>query len=380
MRILVFSWRDPKHPLAGGAEQVMHEHMKGWVKAGHEVTLFTSHFKDALRTEVLDGVQVVRRGYQLLGVHIIGFFWYVFGKHPKFDLVVDQFHGISFLTPLYVRAKKLAVIQEVAKEVWFMNHLPWPFNWLVGVIGYITEPIIFVLYKNVPFMTGSDSAKKDVVKFGVPARNINVVLHGVIVEKPDPFPKKEKKPTVVFLGTLARDKGIEDAIKAFYLMGLQSKTKRKGWQFWVVGKGSGDYFLSLQKMCRDLGIARQVKFWGFVSQQEKFRLLARAHLLINPSVREGWGLVNIEANAVGTPIVAYRSPGLVDSVRDGVSGILCKTNTPQALAENVISLLNDKKTYERLRKSAVLWCSRFNWENSRRISLNLIQKICDIKK
>jgi len=44
MNILVFSWRDPKHPLAGGAEQVMHEHMKGWVGAGHKVTLFTSHF------------------------------------------------------------------------------------------------------------------------------------------------------------------------------------------------------------------------------------------------------------------------------------------------------------------------------------------------
>ena len=50
MRILVFSWRDPKHPLAGGAEQVMHEHMKGWIEAGHKVTLFSSKL-DVLKNE-----------------------------------------------------------------------------------------------------------------------------------------------------------------------------------------------------------------------------------------------------------------------------------------------------------------------------------------
>jgi len=47
MNILVFSWRGPKHPLAGGAEQVDHEHQKGWIKGGNAVTLFTSSFPEA---------------------------------------------------------------------------------------------------------------------------------------------------------------------------------------------------------------------------------------------------------------------------------------------------------------------------------------------
>src|SRR3989344_4669413 len=143
MNILVFSWRDPKHPMAGGAEQVMHEHMKGWVNAGHTVTLFSSAFNGAPPEEKVDGVKVIRKGYQLLGVQIYAFFWYLFSDHPKFDLVVDQFHGLPFFTPLYVRSPKLAVLQEVAKEVWLLNHLQKPLNLIIGWAGYLTEPFFF---------------------------------------------------------------------------------------------------------------------------------------------------------------------------------------------------------------------------------------------
>ena len=86
MNILVFSWRDLKHPLAGGAEQVMHEHMKSWVAAGHKVTLFSSYFSGAKREEVVDGVETLRKGCQLGGVHIAAFFWYVFKNHKKCNI------------------------------------------------------------------------------------------------------------------------------------------------------------------------------------------------------------------------------------------------------------------------------------------------------
>ena len=56
MNILVFSWRDPKHPLAGGAEQSMHEHMKGWMQAGHKVTLFSSKNNNSSKEEILDAI------------------------------------------------------------------------------------------------------------------------------------------------------------------------------------------------------------------------------------------------------------------------------------------------------------------------------------
>ncbi|MFC1625805.1 hypothetical protein ACFL1Q_02105 [Patescibacteria group bacterium] len=95
MNILILSWRDPKHPLAGGAEQVMHQHMKGWVKVGHDVTLFSSKCKNLHNSESFEGVKIIRKGYQYLGVQIAGLFYYLKNKN-SYDFVVDQFHGLPF--------------------------------------------------------------------------------------------------------------------------------------------------------------------------------------------------------------------------------------------------------------------------------------------
>ena len=370
MNILIFSWRDIKHPLAGGAEQVMHEHAKGWISAGHNLTHFSSRFKDSAKTEVIDGINLIRGGYQYLGVQFDAFFYYLKNKE-KFDLVVDEFHGIPFFTPLYVNKPKLAVIQEVARKVWFLNALPWPINWIIGIIGYLGEPFVFLFYKNVPFMTGSLSAKNDINKIGIPEKNITVVPHGVIVNKPTSFLKKENKFTLVYLGVLSRDKGIEDALSCFSIL-----RKKKNFQFWVIGRAETErYGNMIKKMIKKLKLGKKLKFWGYVTQAKKFELLSKAHVLINSSIREGWGLVNIEANSVKMPVIAYKSPGLVDSVVDGVSGLLCEENTPQSLAVNVIKISKDESFYKQLTKSAQKWSSNFSWQKSTKISLDILEKI-----
>src|SRR5258706_4671434 len=171
MNILIFSWRGPKHPNAGGAELSTQEHAKALVKAGHKVTLFTSSFKGGKSEEWINGVHIIRKGSDVFGVNIEAFFWYLFGNHLNFDLVIDQFHGIPFFTPLYVKVKKLGFIHEVAKEVWWLNPWPKPLNLIPGILGSLLEPLIFkLLYRQIPFMTVSQSATKDMVKLGIPAR------------------------------------------------------------------------------------------------------------------------------------------------------------------------------------------------------------------
>jgi glycosyltransferase involved in cell wall biosynthesis len=369
MNILVLSWRDPNHPMSGGAEQVMHEHMKGWVDNGHSVTLFASSFKGT-NEETLDGVHIVRQGRQILGVHIKACLWYLFGKHETFDVVVDQFHGIPFFTPLYCRAKKLAVVQEVARNVWMKNHLPKPFNYIFGAIGFVTEPLYYLFYKNVSFMTGSESAKKDLISIGISANNITIVPHGVKLSVPKPLPKKEKVKTVVFLGAIAKDKGIEDALKTFSLL-----SKNGSYHYWVIGKAGELYLKEVLDITQRLGISKIVTFWGFVTEQKKFELLAKAHVMINPSAHEGWGLVNIEANSVGTPVVAYPSAGLVDSVKDNVSGVIIKHSTPESMAEAVEAVLENKEAYSKLQKGALSWSKNFTWPSSKKQSLRLIESL-----
>jgi glycosyltransferase involved in cell wall biosynthesis len=76
---------------------------------------------------------------------------------------------------------------------------------------------------------------------------------------------------------------------------------------WVIGSGP------LEKRLRE-SAPEGVEFLGHVSDEEKFNRLARAHVLLVTSVREGWGLVVTEAAQVGTPTIGYDVPGLRDSV------------------------------------------------------------------
>lgn len=371
LNILIFSWRGPGHPNAGGAEVSTHEHAKGWVKSGHSVALFTSYFPDAKREEVVDGVQIKRYGRQMLGVQWEAFVWYLFKTHEKFDLIIDEFHGIPFFTPLYVRSKKLAFIHEVAKEVWMLNQLPKPYNLFPAILGTIFEPLIFKLfYRNIPFMTVSNSTKQDLISWGIPSNNITVIHNGINIPKDIKSFEKEKQPTLIFLGALSKDKGIEEALNVFSIISKQYNN----WRFWVVGKGGKDYLKELKLLCQKLNIEKQVIFYGFVNEIKKFELLAKAHLLINTSVREGWGLVVIEAAFVGTPTVGYNVPGLRDSIVDDKTGVLCNP-TLQDCVNEIVSLVNDDKRYKNLQKNCKEWCRSFNWNTSVKNSLKLLNKI-----
>lgn len=372
MRILLLSWRGPEHPNAGGAETSTHEHAKGWVKAGNEVTLFTSSYIGAKKEEDIDGVKIIRRGRQVLGVHWEAFKWYLFDKHDDFDLVVDQFHGIPFFTPLFVRKKKLGFIHEATKEVWSLNPWPKPFNLIPTIFGTISEPLIFkFFYRKIPFMTVSESTAKDLFDWGILKDNITIVHNGISVPKIGRLPTKEKKKTAIFLGAISRDKGIEDALRVFAYI----DKKEKGWQFWIVGRSESKYLNFLKKQAKDLGITNKVKFWGYVTENKKYELLARAHVLINPSIREGWGLVVTEAASVGTPTIAYDVPGLRDSIRDGITGFLCEERNPTLLAENILKLLSNKKNYIKICDNAKDWSKEFSWKKTARESLKLLEKI-----
>lgn len=374
MNILIFSWRDIKHPNAGGAEISTHEHAKGWVKVGYNVTHFSSHFNIGKREEIIDGVRYVRRGFQYGGVQFWGMLWYFFGKHKKFDIVIDQFHGIPFFTPLYVRKKKLAFIHEVTKEVWKLN--PWknPYHHVPAIVGPMLEPFIFkLLYRRVPFMTVSESTKLDLMEWGISDKDITVVYNGTNTVRVNK--KKEHKKTAIFLGAIAKDKGIEDALRVF----AEINKKEADWQFWVVGKSAAGYLKYLKDKARMLNI-NNIKFWGYVSEREKFELLARARVFINPSVREGWGLVNIEANSVGTPVVGYKVAGMRDSVKDGKTGILVNRGDYEGLASNAIGLANNEKLYNQLRGGALKWSKQFNWSKSTKKSLELVRQVVNNEK
>ncbi len=370
MKILIFSWRGPGHPHAGGAEHSTSKHAKGWIKAGNQVTLFTSSFQGAKSEEVIDGMRIVRRGQQVFSVHLRALVWYLFGSHDIFDIVIDEVHGLPFFAPIFVRVPKLVFIHEVAKEVWKLNPWSFPFNLLPAVIGPLLEPLIFkFFYQEMIFMTVSQSTKNDLIAWGIHKENITIVHNGF--ENPNyKIDKKETKKTIIYLGALSKDKGIEDALVAFQNLAESHKDS----QFWIVGKGEGRYLEFLKERVKSLGIEGTTKFFGFVTDREKYKLLSKAHILINPSIREGWGFVVIEAASVGTPTVGYNVAGLKDSIIDGKTGLLSEPNA-ESLTEKISYLLSNEAVYRSFCENGKRWSRKFSWSESANQSLKLLEKV-----
>jgi glycosyltransferase involved in cell wall biosynthesis len=81
-------------------------------------------------------------------------------------------------------------------------------------------------------------------------------------------------------------------------------------------------------------------------------------------VREGWGLVVTESNAMGTPVIAYNVPGLRDSVKHEETGILINNCSPQGLAEAALDLLKDSALLRKYSKNALEFSRQFNWDST----------------
>jgi len=98
------------------------------------------------------------------------------------------------------------------------------------------------------------------------------------------------------------------------------------------------------------------------------RLFQAARVAVQPSEKEGWGLTVIEANACGVPVVASRSPGLIESVRDRETGLLVPHGDHRALAAGLVQLLTDRDLRLEQARAAIAWAHTFDWETCYRKS------------
>lgn len=372
MKILILNWRDINNPSSGGAEILTHEIAKRWVFEGHTVTIFTSNFSGSLQKEIVDGVTIIRRGnsdirYFFTSVHFFAFLYYFKEARGNFDVVIDEIHGVPFFTPLYVKEKKIVLICEVAQGLWVKM-----FGTFFGLLGWVMEKLYLrTIYNSMRFVTISESTKKDLLKNAIQEKKIAVLPMGISVSRSKSSYKKEKKITLIFIGRLTPAKGVEDSIRALreiIKIGIDT-------QLWIVGRGEDTYIEQLKILCERLKLVNRVNFFGFVSQAKKFELLQKAHLLIHPSIREGFGLTIPEAGYVGTPVIAYNSPGLRDIVKNGKNGVLLKSNSPESIAEEAINLLKDPTFYKTLSKGAREEAKKYSWDNTAKVMFDCFKKL-----
>lgn len=353
MKILMLNWRDLKNPKGGGAEVLTEGILAELAKKGHEIVLFTASFPNARKEEIVNGYKIIRRGH-FYSIHILAF-WYWITRFNKenFDVVIDQIHGIPFFTPLYIsKSKRFAFIHEVAKDIWF-EMFPFPLSY----IGYAIEYLSLQFYRNTRFITVSDSTKGDLIKTGIPQENISITPEGIIIP-PEMIVPKNSNPTILFVGRLAPMKRVEQFLKTAAII----KKKISNLETWIVGGGEEGYVNTLKTISQDLGV--NATFYGRPEDKMKYELMGKAHILSSASIREGYGLVILEAGTMSTPSVTYNVHGFRDVILDGNTGILSKENTPESLAESILELLRDKEKYEEISKRVREYSREFTFENA----------------
>ncbi len=186
MRLLWFTWKDIKHPLAGGAEVVNHELAKRLVKNGHRVTFIVASFKKAPHEEKIDGYKVIRVGSRWT-VYWKAYKYYKKNLRGKFDVVIDEVNTIPFFAKFYVKEKNILFIHQLAREIWFYQ-MVFP----LSLIGYVLEPLYLKRLKDKKVITISESTKKDLVKVGFKPQNIFIISEGIEME-PVPYLSENDK-------------------------------------------------------------------------------------------------------------------------------------------------------------------------------------------
>lgn len=351
-RVLIFNWRDTKHINSGGAETYIHEISKRWVKEGYEVTLFCGNDGKSEREEIINGVQVIRRG-GFYTVYFWAFLYYLFQFRKKYDCLIDCQNGVPFFTPLYANIPVYCVIYHVHEDI-FKKYLWAPLALVASLLEKFVMPRA---YKHSYFITISDSTKKEMLEIGLKGKGIEIVHSGVDLINLTPG-EKASYPTVLYLGRLKAYKSVDVLIKAF------KKVKSKVPDARLVIAGSGEEEKNLKNLTRELGINKNVEFKGKVTEKEKVKLYQKAWVFVNPSMKEGWGITTIEANACGTPVVASDVSGLRDSVNNPHTGYLVEYGNINKFSQKIKNLIRDEKLSEKMSKNAVVWANRFSWKKS----------------
>jgi glycosyltransferase involved in cell wall biosynthesis len=361
LNILALNWRCVRHPQAGGAEINLFEQAKRWVSDGHRVTVFCAdpgreHAPE--RDEVVDGIEVVRRGGRFTVYAYAAVFLLLNSR--RFDRVLDVANGIPFFAPLFSSRPVVLLVHHVHDQQWFAEFSP-----PAAAVGWFLERrVVPLLYKRRPVISVSPTTRDALVKTGVSGSQIRVVYNGVEPPQRTAEAAHSAQCRIAYVGRIKRYKRLERLVRI--IPALREEFPNVHLDI----AGSGDATPAIEALVEELGVRDHVSVHGFVDDQKKGEILGGATVFATPSMHEGWGLSVIEANAHGCPAVAYDVPGLRAAIRHGETGLLAADN--EGFRRALSFFLGDPDARKRYSMAARRWADGFTWEASARETLEVL--------
>ncbi len=348
MRILHLAYEDPRQPGAGGGS-VRTREINARLARHHEVTAIVAGYPGA-RPRVEDGVRWVplhpRRGGAL---GRLGYFALLGAAARRFphDLLVEDF-GAPFSvggSPLFTRGPLVASVQWLfADEMRRKYHLPFD----------LVERVGLPLYQD--FVAVSDWLAGELRRRRPDAR-VTTVPNGV---EATAFRMADAPPThLLFVGRLdLHHKGGDLLLDAMRHVRAQLGDATPP----LLIAGDGPDEATMRARTAALGLEDHVRFLGRVEGAAKYALMAGAHAVLMPSRFETFGMVAVEAQAAGAPVVTF-DVGPLAGVAGGGGARLVQPFSVEAFAREAARLVTDPGWHAALRAQGRRWARQYDWND-----------------
>ncbi len=352
LRVLFCNWRDTRNPEGGGSEVYVENVATALASAGHDVTILCAAHENAPADEVVDGVRFMRRGSKL-GVYPHIFIRQLLRRLGHFDVIVDVQNGIPFGSTLTGRTPVVVLVHHVHREQWPVVYGP-----VRARIGWALESRVAPwVYRRSRYVAVSQATRRELVELGVDDRRIEVVHNGV--ERPVRDAEPADHPRILVLGRLVPHKRVEHVLAAAAVLLPDHPDLR------VAVVGDGWWAPELAAEAERLGVTDLVEFVGFADEETKHLELSRAWVLALPSLKEGWGLVVMEAAGYAVPSVGYAAAGgVAESIVDDVTGLLAEDQS--SFTSALRRLLDDPALRSELGGAAAARTWEYGWETAAR--------------
>jgi teichuronic acid biosynthesis glycosyltransferase TuaC len=370
MKVLLVVANPPYDRIFGGGGVVMIRNVaKRFAERGHEFHVLSEKRGNLKDTEVIGGVYVHR--YSFLNMPKIRAFTNPLALSSRIKRIIEKYkidvliaNGIWY--DGYVCAK---ISKDVGIPFLLIVHCP--LSSMPVFNGIFKKKAWFTIRSCDKIMTVSKMLKRDAINnFSIKPRTIFVNYHGIEseflnakiskrerAEVKRSFGLSESHPIVTCVSRFAYPQKRQDILIRSCKEILKEYPKLK-----MVFVGRGDS-LKCRRLSEELGLDTHTLFLETISNKDVIRILSASDIFAFPTAFEGFGLVTIEAMAMGLPVVASNISPLDEIIKDGFDGKLVG-NSPKSFSEGIISLLKDKKQVAYLSRNAKNSAKGFDWDKT----------------
>ena len=336
------------YPDTGGVENYVYYIAKALVKKGHKITVLCSTKEKKDKTEIIDGIKVIRQkpDFVISNTVIKIKLYFTISKllkNEKFDIVNAHTPVPYYADMACYASKKHKVPFILTYHSSRLKKDKFLFDLLISAYQSIFEKYMFINSKKI--IPVSDTPLKTFLKKY--SDKCVIITPSVNSSYFKPNDSHTSENSILFVGQISsfhRWKGLDYLLEAMTYIPKKIKLT-------VIGHGDLlDYYKGIAKKMKI-----NVEFKGKVSQEELIKGYQKTKCVVLPSISdmEGMPTVIFEAMACGKPVIGTKVGGIPYVVKNEKNGLLVEPKNPKELADAINKLLNDKKLLEKLSKNAL---------------------------